>query len=146
MPLLSIDGFTFEVGKATFDDLEHSLSFRWAEQPRLKRVPAQQFIGVGQLEKEIKGTIHTTNDAGGSVVGVRSLDDLAAMAAEGRPFEVVSGSGSSYGKWVIRSIKNGESVFFDNGKARKQDFTVSLSYYGEDDESEVNPDALRLGN
>ena len=145
MPLLSIDSFTFEIGKATFDDLSHSLSARWAEQNRLLRAPALQFIGVGTLEKTISGTIHTANDAGGKAVGSKSLNALGAMMAAGIPYEVVSGDGKAFGKWVIRSINNRDSVFMDNGKARKQDFSVTISYYGEDDET-TNPDALRVAN
>lgn len=146
MALLSIDDFTFEVGAATFDDITHSLTFRWAEQARLKRVPAQSFLGVGALEKTISGVIYPTNDAGGEVVGVQSLDRLATMAAEGIPYELVSGTGTSYGKWVVRTLSNKESAQFDNGKARKQEFTLTLSYYGEDDETDTNPDALRTSN
>lgn len=144
MNLLTLGPLTFETDKATFDSLRHDFQFRWAEQPRLKRVPAQQFLGPGTMSKTIAGVIHTTRDtAGGKSPGVRSFDDLIKAAAEGTPLDLITGSGESLGRWVVRSFTNTEPSHIDNGRARKQEFSVEINYYGEDDEEGVDPAALQ---
>ena len=75
-----------------------------------------------------------------------ALDPLTAAAASGEPQELVSGMGDGYGRWVIRSLTVREPLHMENGRARKQEFTLTISYYGEDDEEGIAQEALQAHN
>ncbi len=63
------------------------------------------------------------------------LKELRTLAAKGLPQHLIaadSESGQNLGKWVILSIKEGRTLFTDDGKPLKIEFSIELQSYAED--------------
>ena len=62
--------------------------------------------------------------------GTNSIDTLREMAKAMKPYLMTSAEGKPVGYWAIEGIRNRDSKFFES-TPRKQEFRVSLRYYGE---------------
>jgi hypothetical protein len=70
----------------------------------------------------------------------RTIDDLRAMADEGEPYMLTDGLGRVYGLFAIVSIDEKRSLFLDTNAARRIEFTIELTEYGQDNPGErANP-------
>ena len=56
---------------------------------------------------------------------------LREMAAGGNPFFLISGTGMILGEFLILSIKDKRSFFFNDGTAQKIEFSLTLRRYDE---------------
>lgn len=55
-----------------------------------------------------------------------SLDEIRAMANTGKAWALVEGTGRVYGLFVIESLSETRSVFFQDGTARRIEFSLTL--------------------
>lgn len=113
--------FVFSVQSAPFDELEHSVNYRWAENNRVGRHPAYQYLGKGKEAITLNGTL-MPEFSGGPV----SLSLLEMLADSGQAYLLMSGSGKIYGYYFIDNISETASHFLANGTPQKIEFTVSL--------------------
>jgi len=129
--LLVLGPFLFYATAPSFDKLKFSAKFRWAQQPRLERRPAAQFLGPDVNTVKLTGTIYPDALGGGDL-----LPNMQAAAGGGVPFPLIAVSDSSLqgdvmGLWVIKEIDSVREFWGRNG-ARKISFDIGLETYGPD--------------
>jgi phage protein U len=128
--MMSVGPFDFGLTSAAYNALNRKQSWRWTKVERLGVKPASQFIGPDAGEMTFKGIIYAELQVGAAIVGTHVMDRMRAVADQGTPLYVIDGRGYVYGRWVITSVEEDQSVFVSHGAARKQEFTVSLQEYG----------------
>lgn len=126
--LLSLGNFKFSVDAAAYNDLERTANYPWSKVERLGGTPQLQAIGKEHRTISIKGTVFTTYNN----VGRGQVETLREMAAEMKPFQMVSGDGAVLGMWSITRISESESVFFEDGTPKKQEFTLELECFSDE--------------
>lgn len=125
--LLAIGMFVFEIPNVLFDQLKRRRSWRHPTSERVGARPASQFAGVGEDNLTISGVL-----APGVIGRKDALEDLAAMADQGRSWSVVDGDGYVYGAYVILDLDENKREILDNGQARLIDFTINLQRVDDD--------------
>jgi phage protein U len=125
--LLGLGDYKFSISTAAYDSLSRSTSWRWPSQERAGRTPARQFTGKGDDTITLTGVIFAEQGGVGQVEALRKLADT------GEPQILVDQLGYIRGKWCIETITETQSSFFSDGVARKQEFSIQMSAYGEDD-------------
>ncbi len=123
--MLSLGSYQFSISTAAYDDFSRSTSWRWPAQDRAGRAPARQFTGKGEDTITLSGVIFAEQGGVGQVEALRNVADT------GEPQILVDQLGFIRGKWCIENITEKQSGFFSDGVARKQEFTVQLSAYGD---------------
>lgn len=104
-----------------YQTMTQSNDYRWAVASRIGVRPAQQFLGPGDETITLTGELRPEITG-----GVPSLLVLEKMAAAGRAWPLLSGSGTPYGMFVITSVNATHTDFLSNGTARKITFTMTL--------------------
>ena len=61
--------------------------------------------------------------------GFQQIEAMRRIAALGQPLLLVDGLGKLWGRWVIESIDEKQSLFAAFGAPRKQEFTLSLARF-----------------
>lgn len=131
-PLFQLGEFQFDLANGSPQTLDWQADYRWEEQGRLLRDPAQQFVGPGSQAITLDGILFP-----GFSGRQNTVEDLRALAREGKPLMLTDGLGKVYGRWAIKSLREGKGVFMDNGAARRIDFSIQLVFYGEDSPGEA---------
>lgn len=114
--------FVFGVSTAAYQSLQRQTQWRHAAQSRINARPARQYLGPGDDAVSLAGTLLPMFTG-----GQQNLDQLRAMADEGKAWPLIEGSGYYYGMYVIESLDEDKSEFFADGAARQIEFTVSLT-------------------
>jgi len=127
-PLFQLGSFQFDLPNGAPQTLERTAEYRWESQERLLRDPAVQFLGPGGQEISLEGVLFP-----GFSGKQTTVETLRELAAQGKPQMLTDGLGRVYGKWAIRSLREGLSTFAPGGGARQISFNVSLTRYVEDD-------------
>jgi phage protein U len=126
----------------SFEDFTRDTQFSWTAQQRLSRSPAMQFTGPGDDVISIEGRLYP-NQFG----GLSTMSALRAAGNEGKPLilmryyplEGESGmEGRSFGRYVIKRLRQKDTKIGINGLAHRVDFTIELAAYGEDPGGETN--------
>lgn len=125
--MMTLGSFQFSINSAAFDDLKRVTSYRWKQQERIGRDPANQFIGPGNDKVTINGTIYPSYKG-----GLGQINLMREMAALGEEQQLMDGQGNVIGPYVITSITEVQTVFASAGVPLKQEFTMELAKYGED--------------
>lgn len=125
--MLGLGGYKFSISTAAYDALSRSTSWRWPAQERAGRAPARQFTGKGDDTVTLTGIIFAEQGGLGQIEALRKLADT------GKPQIMVDQLGFIRGKWCIEQITEKQDSFFSDGVARRQEFSIQLSAYGEDE-------------
>lgn len=126
--LLAIGMFVFEIPNLLFDQLKRRRSWRHPTSERVGARAASQYAGEGDDTLSISGVLVP------GVFGRRdALEDLAAMAKQGRSWPVVDGEGFVYGAYVILDLDETKRQILDGGQARVIDFTINLLRVDDDE-------------
>ncbi|PZU74157.1 MAG: oxidoreductase [Brevundimonas sp.] len=126
--LLAIGMFVFEVPNVLFDQLKRRRSWRHPTSERVGARAASQFAGVGDDTITLSGVL-----APGVMGRKDALEDLAAMADQGRSWSVVDGDGFIYGAFVILDLDETKRELLENGQAVLIDFSVNLQRVDDDE-------------
>lgn len=126
--LLAIGMFVFEVPNLLFDQLKRRRNWRHPTSERVGARAASQFVGVGEDTLTLSGVL-----APGVMGRKDALEDLAAMADQGRSWPVVDGDGFVYGAFVILDLDETKRELLENGQATLIDFTVNLQRVDDDE-------------
>lgn len=124
--MLMLGGFKFSLNTAVFQEMQRNTSWRWPAQERLGQYDALQHTGPGDDRITLPGVIYP--DWRG---GVQQVDELRALAAQGRPLRLIAATGQILGMWVIESIGETQSFFLPDGTPRRQEFTLTIKKYGD---------------
>lgn len=113
--------FVFSLRTAAYEELQRVTSWRHPSNSRVGNTPAYQFTGKGEDTITLKGT--TYHELTHSRV---TLDQIRAMADTGKAYTLIEGTGKIYGLVIIESLDETKTYFFNDGAARKTDFTITL--------------------
>ena len=127
-PLFQLGSFQFDLPNGVPQTLDRTAAYRWEVQDRLLRDPAAQFLGPGQQEITLDGNLFP-----GFSGRQTTMETLRELAAKGEAQMLTDGLGRVYGKWAIKQIREGLSIFAPDGGARQISFSISLMRYVEDD-------------
>ncbi|MBO6805763.1 phage tail protein [Thalassospira sp.] len=130
--LLSLGLFVFQLQTVPYETLKRSTEYRWSATNRFGKSPAHQFLGPGTDTLTIDGKL-MPELTGGPV----HLTKLREMASSGKAWILTAGNGDVLGKWFIDRIEDTKSHMVSNGLARKIEFTISLTRYGNDDNEQL---------
>ncbi len=121
MPMMTLGTFVFSLPSLAYQQLQRSNEWRHASSERIGARAAHQFVGPGEESIELSGTaMQELTD------GEVSLNVLRDLAEDGRPLPLVDGRGYVYGAYVVKGIREGKTLFFQDGAARKIEFGLSL--------------------
>ena len=123
--MLALGSFRFSISTAAYDSLSRSVQYRWASHDVVNADPVLHHTGRGEQTIRIDGTIYPEFKGGRG-----QIDQMRALAERGEALSLVTGRGEALGQWVIDSIEEQQAVFWANGAFRRQEFSVSLRYYG----------------
>ena len=121
--ILSLGQFVFSVDTLTFNELQRSRSWSFANNDIAQGRPQYQFTGVGEETISIPFLIYQEHGFGNR----QSVDDLAEMADTGAGYVLIDSSGYIYGVFAIDSIDDTRSYLTINGVPRKVDGTLKLT-------------------
>lgn len=127
MALMALGLFVFELKTIPYQQLQRAREWRHPANARIGKRPSRQYIGPGDDTLTLSGTLYP-EITGGRV----SLAAITAMADTGQAWTLLEGDGLYYGLWVIESIDETHSLFFDDGAARKIDFDLALARADDD--------------
>ncbi len=121
--------FEFSLDTAPFQNMERSSSFKWATVERVGTKPALQFTGADAESVTLSGVIYPHFRG-----GLGQIEYLRSMASDGAPYDLYVTNervGDHLGLFVIESIRETRTVFFEDGAPKKIEFTITLKEYGE---------------
>lgn len=119
--------FPFMLSSVPYQNLNQVTNWRHVKNDRVGRSPRRQFIGTGDDKITLSGVLYP-EVSGGDL----SLSALRTMAYSGMPWPLIEGTGCIYGMFVIVNITETRTEFFQDGKARKIEFTITLEKASED--------------
>ncbi|MBI9110124.1 phage tail protein [Maridesulfovibrio ferrireducens] len=126
MGMLKLGKFIFSVDTAAYQALQRSTAQKWARIERIGKRAAMQDLGPGKDEITLPGVVYPHYKG-----GLGQIDKMREMQAAGDPLMLVDGLGNVHDEWVILSVSQKDSVFFKDGVARKQEFTLKIQRYEE---------------
>lgn len=119
--------FPFALQTTPYQTSNQVNTWRHVKNDRVGKSPRYQYIGPDEEPITLSGTLYP-EISGGDV----SLTTLETMAYTGRAWPLIEGTGKIYGMYVIDGLTQNRTEFFQDGKARKIDFTLSLKKVSED--------------
>lgn len=126
--MMTLGRFQFGIRTAAYQELSRSTEWRWPAQERFMRGQALQYVGPGGDTISLPGIIYPEWRG-----GVGQVDAMRALAGQGEPLTLIDGTGIVWGEWVIEKVDERQGVFAAAGIPRKQEFTVSLRRFDDDD-------------
>lgn len=119
--------FVFMLETIPYQNLQRSMSWRYAKNDRVGRSASWQYIGAGEDKITLNGVL-LPEVTGGDI----SLELLRTAAYRGRPYPLIEGTGMIYGMYIMDGLNEGRAEFFSDGKARRIEFSISLVKASED--------------
>ncbi|GHV50914.1 hypothetical protein FACS1894168_2660 [Deltaproteobacteria bacterium] len=120
--------FSFETTNAAYQKYAGTRGSRWPEQERIGRAPALQHVGIAAADTTLDGVIYP-----GVLGGLQEdIRNLRLLSLSQKPYQMVTGTGQVCGFWAVVEVSDTRSVFTDDGRARKIEFSLKLKYYGSD--------------
>lgn len=124
---MGLGEYRFGLDTAAYQTLERMTEWRWAQQDRLARPPAQQYVGPGSDRLTLSGVIYPHYRG-----GLRQVERLRSEAGKGEPLDLVDGLGRVWGPWVVLSVRESHRRLMANGAPLRVEFQVELAAYGND--------------
>lgn len=120
--LFALGMFVFNGSTVLPDALSRRRDWRHERTDRFGARAASQFTGPGEDKITLTGT-HIPEVSG----EYSSLERLAELADEGEALPLLDGGHNNIGTFTIDAIDEEKRVLIDDGRARRIDFTISLS-------------------
>tara|TARA_R110002012_G_scaffold321621_2_gene550169 strand:- start:8213 stop:8656 length:444 start_codon:yes stop_codon:yes gene_type:complete len=120
--MMSYGMFVFGLSTAAYQELQRQTTWRHASQSRINARPTRQFLGPGDDTINLTGTLLPMFTG-----GQQNLDQLRALADQGKAWPLIEGTGTYYGMFVIESLGENKSEFFRDGAAKQIDFDIKLA-------------------
>lgn len=119
--MMMLGSFQFCILTAAYQELNRQSEYKWPSQHRFGQRPSSQFVGIGDDTITLSGTIYPEYRG-----GFGQVERMRSMAGRGVPMLLVDGLGKLWGRWVIESISEKQTLFAAFGAPRKQEFTLQL--------------------
>lgn len=123
----STGNFYFGLSTAAFDKLTRDSGYNIAALERLGRRQSLQFVAINAETIRLEGVVF-----GAFKGGIGQFEKLRAIAQSMQPVNLTTGYGQVLGRWYIMRIEEAQDSLMQDGKPRKQAFTLELSRYGDD--------------
>lgn len=127
--MMMLGAYPFMLDTAAYQRLKRVSTYRWKQQDRIGRKPAQQYVGPGADQITVTGEIlpHWKG-------GYHQLDLMRAQADRGKPLVLLEGYGGFVlGDWVILKVEETKSELMGDGSPRVIAFSLTLKEYGGDE-------------
>ncbi len=105
--MLSLGLFVFMRQTMPYQNMNRNIDYRWPTNSRIGLRPAAQFLGVDSEKITLSGVL-LPELTGGKL----SLLALELMAAQGKAWSLIEGTGTIYGMFVIESLNQTRTLFF----------------------------------
>lgn len=125
--MMALGNFIFSLHTLAYQELQRQTDYRHATSSRVSAAPARQFVGKGDDSITLPGWL--APELAGTP---SSLDVLRYMAGTGGAWPLIEGSGRIYGLWVIESISETKTLFFQDGTPRRVEFSIALKRVDDD--------------
>ena len=125
MMMLSLGDFQFGIDTAAYAELSLKAEYPWAKVDRLQNTPQHQAMGLEVRSISLRGTVYPSYRE----AGLSQIEALREAAAEMKPQPLMAGNGRYLGSWVVKSISQTDTVFFEDGAAQKQEFTMEMERF-----------------
>ena len=129
MMMLMLGEFQFGVDTAAYGELALKASYPWAKVDRLQNAPQFQAMGLEERSVSLKGVVYPAYRG----AGTGQIEELREAAAKMEPLSLMAGNGRWLGRWAVRSITQTDSTFLEDGTPLKQEFSIELARFGDDD-------------
>jgi phage tail protein len=126
--MMALGDLRFSISTAAYTELERTSDYRHPTVDRIGSKPARQFIGAGDDQIQLSGTIYPAFRP--QRQGLAQVSIMRQEAEKGEPLLMVDGRGRVWGEYVILSIRERQTTFFSDGSPRKIDFDMALGAYG----------------
>ena len=120
---MQLGDFVFELSTLAPDNIDTSITAKWAKQARYGGRPALQFTGIEGETKTLAGVIYPSSGITGTA---KDLDEIDKMITSGKPYILVGSDGFIKGQFAILSKAEKHSHIDKGGKAQKIEFTIAL--------------------
>ncbi|MBA4783657.1 MAG: phage tail protein [Rhizobiales bacterium] len=128
VPLLALGPHIFEIMPLNYQELERETVAQWASIPRFGQRSARQFVGLGDDQMTISGLIFPE-----ALGGRENYEAIRLTQGRGVAVSLV-GMGASqiarpFGKVVILSVSDTQSVIGPDGQGRVLSFYIDVAPY-----------------
>jgi Phage protein U len=113
--------YVFMLRTVPYQELQYQRSWRHASNNRINRRATTQFLGPDNDTLTLSGVL-LPEITGGRL----SLLALEQMAELGKSWPLIEGSGTIYGMFVIESLNQTKTEFFESGMPRRIEFTLTM--------------------
>lgn len=121
-PMMAFGYFVFNLYTTPYQTNQHDKEWRYPSNSRVGARPSYQFIGPGEEKITLSGVL-MPEITGGRV----SLELLEKMADTSKAFPLIEGSGVFYGLFIVGKISKTKTEFFNDGAARKIEFSAEFT-------------------
>ncbi|MGI2025596.1 phage tail protein [Shewanella baltica] len=135
--MMTLGFFVFSRLTVPYQTSQHEMVWRHPTNSRIGARPSAQFLGVGDETLMLSGVL-LPEITGGEL----SLEALRKMADTGKSYPLIEGRGTVTGFFVIEKISKGRSEFFNDGAARRIEFTIELKRVDEKNTSLIASENL----
>ena len=126
--MMTLGWFVFMRSTVAPQSQQDEKSWRHQGNNRVGARPSYQYLGPDDELSNLSGVLYPEL-TGGPV----SLDMLNSMGDSGQAFPLIQGDGVMRGSFVIEGISTTRSVFFQDGSARKIEFSIKLKRVDDND-------------
>ncbi len=126
MGMLKLGEFIFSVDTAAYQTLQRSTARHWVKINRIGKRAAHQDLGPGDDSITLPGIIYPIYKG-----GLGQIDTMREMQGKGEPLMLVDGLGNVHDKWVIVTVTQNDGVFFQDGVAQQQEFSIRIERFEE---------------
>ena len=130
--------FVFSLSTLPYQELKRRRGWRFASNNRVGKKPARQYVGEDDETISLSGVL-LPELTGGDM----SLADNEAMANQHTAWPLIEGTGHIYGMFTIDNIDTTRTLFFDDGTARRIEFTIALTRNDDLDMLGIVTDAIK---
>ncbi|WP_139411942.1 phage tail protein [Aeromonas veronii] len=128
--MMTLGWFVFMRSTVAPQSQQDEKSWRHPGNNRVGSRPSYQYLGPDDELSTLSGVLYPEL-TGGPV----SLDMLNSMGDSGQAFPLIQGDGVMRGSFVIEGITTTRSEFFQDGSARKIEFSIKLKRVDDNDSS-----------
>lgn len=126
--MMTLGWFVFMRSTVAPQSQQDEKSWRHPGNNRVGTRPSYQYLGPDDELSTLSGVLYPEL-TGGPV----SLDMLNSMGDSGQAFPLIQGDGVMRGSFVIEGISTTRSEFFQDGSARKIEFSIKLKRVDDND-------------
>lgn len=126
--MMALGLFVFGMDTLPYQKFAHEMAWRHPSSGRVGLRPARQFAGVDDETISLSGVLLPEISGGDA-----ALDLVRHMGDTGEQWPLIEGTGRVYGFFVIEKLSVNKEIFFNDGKARRIEFTLNLARVGDDD-------------